>query len=231
MCRTKQFLNRRRVYLEHDELKAAASDDDQEEEEEDEDWEEESSRMSDIPPSPPRSATPKHQQPSWTAPTSRDINIDTPRRSRSCSAGGEISGETARATVSKLTNGAVTLFVLWLSVTVDWHLGAAVLAFLLLRKLYLAAKAKVQQLTGWGGFKRKERSPAPLPIAAPPTPPPPEPSTPPPTPQDMLQDDYSYGDELDISEGDMLDDIEEEEEEYDDEEDYSEEHSIPYKYN
>ncbi|KAF4518521.1 hypothetical protein B566_EDAN004265 [Ephemera danica] len=114
LSRTKQFLNRRRVYLEHDELKAAASDDDQVDasspslpassapsspappvetiKEEDEDWEEESSRMSEIPPSPPRSATPKHQQPSWTAPTSRDINIDTPRRSRSCSAGGEISG-------------------------------------------------------------------------------------------------------------------------------------------
>lgn len=173
--------------------------------------------MSEVPPSPPRSATPKQL-----------VRHDTPsRRSRSQSQDLLASGESARAAVSKLTNFAVTLVILWLSLTVDWHLGVGVLLIMLLRKLYLAAKAKVQQITGWGGFKKKERSP-PLPLQQPL--PQPKPVTPSPSPLHEEENSYVEEEEEGYTDGEMLDYIEEEEDEEleDEEDDYSEEHSIPY---
>jgi len=54
----------------------------------------------------------------------------------------------------------VGLFVLWLSYTIHWHIGLAVVVFVVLRKLYLAAKQKFLQLTG---LQRREPTPEPEP--------------------------------------------------------------------
>jgi hypothetical protein len=50
--------------------------------------------------------------------------------------------------------------VLWISITIDWHIGLAVVFFLVLRKTYVSAKEKFLQVTG---LKKRERTPEPDP--------------------------------------------------------------------
>lgn len=71
------------------------------------------------------------------------------------------TGETSTpAAITKATNIAVGLFVLWLSYTIDWHIGLAVVVFVVLRKLYLSAKQKFLYMTG---LERREPTPEPEP--------------------------------------------------------------------
>lgn len=183
--------------------------------------------MSELPPSPPRSATPSRM---WISSAQQEKESSTPQRSQSSASEHVVSGESTRATVTLLTNAAVTLVILWLSITVDWHLGMAVAMIVILRKMYLVAKAKFIEVTGWGGLKKKERSPSPVPAhddipaitTIPETP-----ATPPPSPQYL--EGSGFG-ELDYIEEENEEDLEEEEEELDDDDyDYSEEHSNPYE--
>ncbi|XP_059475063.1 titin isoform X2 [Neocloeon triangulifer] len=147
----------------------------------------------DLPPSPPRSATPKHEWASLQqAAPAADEKPSSKAKSGSSSGQRAVTGEAAKETLNKATNVALGLFVIWISISVDWHLGLGIVAFYLLHKLYVRAKEKFLQLTG---LKRRERTPEfgpgddvpdpdPLPglaLLAPPPPP-----TPPSTPKLLL---------------------------------------------
>lgn len=183
-----------------------------------------------MPPSPPRSATPKQ---TWTT---LQVLQQEEKRHSSRAVSKAATGETsAPATITKATNIAVGLFVLWLSYTIHWHIGLAVVVFVVLRKLYLCAKQKFLHLTG---LQRREPTPEPEPGDDVPDPSPlpglaflMPPPTPPTTPSLLsIPTILEENEEEEVDEQEEGESLEEEEEEGDEEGLGDDEYAYEYEY-